>query len=101
MTRFIALLRGINVGGNNMIKMADLKAAFERRGFANVSTYINSGNVLFNSLLDEAAASAAILSVAAVILSAAAVILSAAAVILSAAKDLSSTLPHRLASCII
>ena len=53
MSKYIALLRGINVGGNNMIKMADLKAAFERRGFQRVSTYINSGNVLFDSELDE------------------------------------------------
>jgi len=54
MTRYIALLRGINVGGNNMIKMADLKAAFERRGFQRVVTYTNSGNVLFYSELEEA-----------------------------------------------
>ena len=58
MTRFIALLRGINVGGKNIIKMADLKAAFERRGFQDVTTYINSGNVLFGSELDESAAQA-------------------------------------------
>ena len=49
MTRHIALLRGINVGGNNIIKMAELKAAFELQGFENVATYINSGNVLFDS----------------------------------------------------
>jgi uncharacterized protein (DUF1697 family) len=55
MTKYIALLRGINVGGNNIIKMADLKAAFERQGFQNVVTYINSGNVLFDLALDEAA----------------------------------------------
>ena len=36
----IALLRGINVGGNNIIKMADLKVAFERLGFQNVVTHI-------------------------------------------------------------
>ena len=53
MTRYIALLRGINVGGNNIIKMSDLKPAFERRGFHDVSTYINSGNVIFESGLDE------------------------------------------------
>ena len=53
MTRYIALLRGINVGGKNIIKMADLKSAFERRGFQNVATYINSGNVIFNSSVDE------------------------------------------------
>ena len=38
MTRYIALLRGVNVGGNNIIKMADLKTAFERHGFENVDT---------------------------------------------------------------
>ena len=53
--KYIALLRGINVGGNNIIKMADLKAAFENKGFQNVATYINSGNVLFDSELDETA----------------------------------------------
>jgi uncharacterized protein (DUF1697 family) len=56
MTRYIALLRGVNVGGKNIIKMAELKAAFERHGFKNVVTYINSGNVLFDSeSTDEAA----------------------------------------------
>ena len=49
MTRYITLLRGVNVGGNNIIKMADLKAAFEKQGFGNVVTYINSGNILFDS----------------------------------------------------
>jgi uncharacterized protein (DUF1697 family) len=47
MTRYVALLRGINVGGKNLIKMPALKAAFEANGFENVSTYIQSGNVLF------------------------------------------------------
>lgn len=47
--RYVALLRGINVGGNNIIKMTDLKACFEEMGFQNVSTYIQSGNVLFSS----------------------------------------------------
>jgi len=56
MTKYIALLRGINVGGNNIIKMADLKVAFEQQGFQNVITYINSGNVLFDSELDETVA---------------------------------------------
>ena len=47
--RYIALLRGINVGGNTMIKMAELKAAFEKEcGFENVVTYINSGNIAFD-----------------------------------------------------
>ncbi len=49
MTIYIALLRGINVGGNNMIKMSELKIMFETMGFAQVQTYINSGNVLFVS----------------------------------------------------
>lgn len=46
--RYVALLRGINVGGKNLIPMADLKSCFEREGFARVSTYIQSGNVLFD-----------------------------------------------------
>jgi len=47
---FVALLRGVNVGGNNMISMKSLKESFETiRGFTNVSTYINSGNVIFQS----------------------------------------------------
>jgi len=53
MTRYIALLRGVNVGGNNIVKMADLKAAFELQGFGNVTTYINSGNILFDSELGD------------------------------------------------
>jgi uncharacterized protein (DUF1697 family) len=47
--RHIALLRGINVGGNNIIKMADLKACFESMRLRDVATYIQSGNVLFSS----------------------------------------------------
>lgn len=47
-TRYLALLRGINVGGNNIIAMADLRAAFETLGFTNVQTYIQSGNVIFS-----------------------------------------------------
>ncbi|MEK5413802.1 hypothetical protein BSK49_29430 [Paenibacillus odorifer] len=49
MTTYIALLRGINVGGNKIIKMLDLKAMFQSLGFANVRTYIQSGNVVFES----------------------------------------------------
>lgn len=44
---YLALLRGINVGGNNIIKMADLKACFESMNFTQVVTYIQSGNVIF------------------------------------------------------
>jgi len=46
---FVALLRGVNVGGNNMIKMSELKVSFEQLGFTQVSTYINSGNIIFKS----------------------------------------------------
>ena len=49
MTINIALLRGINVGGHNKIKMADLRQMFEMLGFSRVQTYIQSGNVLFES----------------------------------------------------
>ena len=49
MGKYVALLRGINVGGNNKVSMADLKACFESAGYQNVRTYINSGNVLFES----------------------------------------------------
>ncbi len=45
--RYVALLRGINVGGKTLIKMADLRTCVEGLGFDDVSTYIASGNVLF------------------------------------------------------
>lgn len=48
-TKYLALLRGINVGGHNIIKMADLKSCFEEMEFADVVTYIQSGNVIFGS----------------------------------------------------
>ena len=48
MNQFAALLRGINVSGKNKIAMADLKKGFEALGFADVRTYLNSGNVLFS-----------------------------------------------------
>jgi uncharacterized protein (DUF1697 family) len=51
---FVALLRGVNVGGNNMISMSSLKKSFEALGFNDVVTYINSGNIIFKS--KEAAA---------------------------------------------
>lgn len=50
---FVALLRGINVGGNNILPMAELKLLSEEAGFGNVKTYIQSGNVLFESKLSE------------------------------------------------
>lgn len=49
MARYLALLRGINVGGKNLIRMAALKECFEANGFSDVTTYIQSGNVLFGS----------------------------------------------------
>lgn len=48
-SRFVALLRGINVGGRNKVPMAELRAAMESAGHVDVSTYIQSGNVLFRS----------------------------------------------------
>jgi uncharacterized protein (DUF1697 family) len=46
---YVALLRGINVGGSNSIRMPALKACFEAQGHGDVTTYIQSGNVLFTS----------------------------------------------------
>ena len=46
---YIALLRGINVGNSVKINMKELKTLFEQCGFSDVSTYINSGNVIFKS----------------------------------------------------
>lgn len=47
--RYVALLRGINVGGNTMIRMEDLRRMFEGLGFDNVVSYINSGNLAFDT----------------------------------------------------
>ena len=47
---YVALLRGINVGGNNKVDMKKLKATFEEIGFRNVVTYINSGNIIFEEI---------------------------------------------------
>jgi len=49
MTIYIALLRGVNVGGKNKIKMAELRNSLETIGLSNVQTYIQSGNILFES----------------------------------------------------
>lgn len=49
MASYVALLRGINVGGKNLIRMADLAASFGDAGFRDVRTYIQSGNVLFTA----------------------------------------------------
>lgn len=55
MERYIAMLRGINVSGQKIIKMTDLKAMFEALKFKNVTTYIQSGNVLFETRETEEA----------------------------------------------
>ena len=49
MTKYISILRGINVGGNRKILMKDLKSLIEKQGFSRVETYIQSGNVVFES----------------------------------------------------
>lgn len=49
MDQYVALLRGINVGGKNLIKMVDLAACFQEMGFEDVRTYIQSGNVIFRT----------------------------------------------------
>jgi uncharacterized protein (DUF1697 family) len=49
MTRYVALLRGINVGGRKLIKMAELVRIFTNAGCQNTRTYIQSGNVIFDS----------------------------------------------------
>ena len=49
MNTYLALLRGINVGGNSIVKMSELKRALENSGLQKVTTYIQSGNVLFVS----------------------------------------------------
>jgi uncharacterized protein (DUF1697 family) len=55
MTTHLALLRGINVSGHNMIKMDALKTTLEKIGFQNVQTYIQSGNVFVNTDEESAA----------------------------------------------
>jgi len=55
-TVFVALFSGINVGGNRIVKMAELKAVFESLGFAEVATYVQSGNVVFRAKKGDGAA---------------------------------------------
>lgn len=47
--KYVAFLRGINVGGKTIIKMEELRKVFATLGFTNVKTYIQSGNVVFES----------------------------------------------------
>src|SRR5437660_8305648 len=49
MTRYVAFLRGINVGGKKLIKMEELRRVIESLDFKNVQTFIQSGNVIFES----------------------------------------------------
>jgi uncharacterized protein (DUF1697 family) len=60
LTAYVALLRAVNVGGTGKLPMADLKAMGEACGFANVRTFIASGNLLFDSDRDEATVKAAV-----------------------------------------
>ncbi|RWF70679.1 MAG: DUF1697 domain-containing protein [Mesorhizobium sp.] len=52
---FVALFSGINVGGNRIVKMAELRSFFEKLGFGDVATYVQSGNVVFRSATGDAA----------------------------------------------
>ncbi|MGY6256198.1 DUF1697 domain-containing protein [Paraburkholderia caledonica] len=54
MTRYVAFLRAVNVGGTGKLPMAELRTMCEAVGFTNVRTYIASGNVVFDSKLAEA-----------------------------------------------
>jgi len=51
--KYIALLKGINVGGNRKVEIKNLKSLFEKLGYKNVSTHINSGNVIFESIKEK------------------------------------------------
>ena len=53
MQKYIALLRGINVSGRNIIKMDELKKVFENFGLSNVKTYLQSGNVIFENKIEK------------------------------------------------
>ncbi len=59
MTRMVALLRAVNVGGTRKVPMADLREILTAEGFADVATYIQSGNVVLSSGLGAAATAAA------------------------------------------
>ncbi|RWO30594.1 MAG: DUF1697 domain-containing protein [Mesorhizobium sp.] len=52
---FVALFSGINVGGNRIVKMADLRSFFEELGFGDVTSYVQSGNIVFRSAKGDAA----------------------------------------------
>jgi uncharacterized protein (DUF1697 family) len=58
MTKYVALLRAVNVGGTGKLPMTELKSMCDSSGFVNARTYIASGNVVFESKLPEAAVKA-------------------------------------------
>jgi uncharacterized protein (DUF1697 family) len=60
MTKFIALLRAVNVGGTGKLPMAELRAMAARAGFSKVQTYIASGNLVFEADAGEADVAAAL-----------------------------------------
>ena len=51
--KYIALLRGINISGKNKISMSELKSELENNKYQNITTYLNSGNVIFESSIDN------------------------------------------------
>ena len=53
MKRYVALLRGININGKNKISMAELKKGFAALDFTEVTTYLNSGNVVFSNAIED------------------------------------------------
>ena len=53
MKRYVALLRGINISGKNKISMAELKESLAELDFAEVTTYLNSGNIIFSSAIED------------------------------------------------
>jgi uncharacterized protein (DUF1697 family) len=58
MTKYVALLRAVNVGGTGKLPMTELKSMCDSSGFVNARTYIASGNVVFESKLPESAVKA-------------------------------------------
>ena len=60
MATFVALVRAVNVGGRNQLAMAELRALFESFGYANVASYIQSGNIIFDTSSSKSAALASV-----------------------------------------
>ena len=54
MKKYIAFLRGVNISGKNKLNMSELKSELMKAGLSDVSTYLNSGNILFSSEADDA-----------------------------------------------